>query len=989
MNTRNLNKTILFILCTICTLIADVAGFAYFFPRIGAGEQVFSDFIIETLARTGTNKSGELHFFYVLLLFDIVLFGLLYGIGIRTMKRYPLHASGEPGEETKCLPLFLMTFLPALCHYVLYHRISVPLLVLSFLCILCALLHKVDVTELLILYVFAYYSIVSLATLLCRIGLIESVSKEFLYIASACVWSVLFMLFWVTKRHALLHMPILFMQMFFPLLLLIYFVDQYNYRSERIKVAYAKGYTYFFILFLLISYGVLLFHVRTVLQRQKQMRRFKDVTYLPLPALISKVTPVILFVYHSFSAAPLYAQPDQHHHGEQMIPWQQVITLGQSLYKEYTPVSGLFPFLSGAIQHLLLRGTISDYSPAISITMVLFCIVTMLLITEHSGSVWGVAFAVCFALPCYNRQYFVLPVLLLLFLPKLIKRPNLWMKVWLLSCFVAGLYYPLFGAALVMGTIPLLIRQIIFFFRSGEWKKVRCNVWFYVNWILCLLPVAASIPLLLRMLKHTLTYSSQTIQADGIALWGQTPPDYFMTYLSDQKIRTWIYLTLRFLLPLLGVCAFVFLFYLVLFDKAAGHTPITNQRKPPMTGAGKMHLIVFDTLIYALPCGAICLLISYSYTLVRADSGMLLSRTSYILTAVAGMFLPVLLQTYGRDSIPAFLRMLLTACCFTLPVMLYHQTSDLKRPDMWIYPDGESALIMDDAAKIYNHYEVPDLLIRAADTGLSGQQIETLGNGFMVSDQLHYINEYAKVMEKCSLIKEDMTYLGLDGQGFYYYLNAKACGTGFIQAAKGFEAQNALLDVIREKRPVVFLLDAESNYYIYYSIMTENYCYESADHCLYPAELYRLLFDKEPDDYRSSCQMTDFGLTAASFGNSLPSLLPLLTPMSDKESDDGSAPFAGKDYDCMLVQLSEKAAGTFSAIRIHFTFEEPAEPDHRTSCEVICRTNGTTLLVPVGMNPCWLLSTITDISIQGMDESGSPVLPGQNDITYKMYRIRK
>lgn len=1034
MKPRNLHKTILFILCTICTLLADAAAFAYFFPRTAVRPQIFTDFIIETLAKTATNKSGELHLFYALLLFSVLFFGCLYGFGTFCMLRRQntlkqdqktdAKTDGRDGRQTSCLQLFLLTLLPNLCGYVLYHRISYPLLFLSCVCILCIFPCRDYLTDIVILYVFAYYSIVSLATLACRMGIIESVTSQMLYIASVCAGTMPLLLFAVTKRHAMLHAPILVMQLFFPLLLLIYFVDEYVYRSELVKIPYATGYTCFFALLMLVSYSVLLLHIRTVRQKQKQMRRFKDVTYLPLTAFICKITPVLLFIYHSFSAAPMYAQPDQHHHGEQMIPWQQVITLGQSLYDEYTPVSGLFPFLSGGIQHLLLDGTVSDYSPAISITMVLFCIVTMLLVSKHAGTVWAVAFAVCFALPCYNRQYFVLPVLLLLFLPKLLQRPNLWMKVWLLSCFTSGLYYPLFGAALVIGTFPLLARQLIFFFGSGEWKKNRSSVWFYVNWILCLLPVIVSIPLLLRMLRHTLTFSSQTILADGIALWGQTPPDYFLAQLTNQSIRNMLYLTLRFLLPLFGVCAFVFLLYLVLFDRAAEHSQITGKlagadhRKTAGSapgkamensnkkGVGSRHqytgkvlrkisnslagkITIRNTLLYALTAGAICLLVSYSYTLVRADNSMLLSRTSYILVAVFGMFLPVMVLAYGKEHVPSCLGTLLIACCFSLPMLLYHQTSDLKRPDMWIYPDGESALVMDDGAKIYNHYDVPDSFVRSVDSGLDDQQIKMLGNGFMVSDQLHYISDYAKVMEKCSQVKEDMTYLGLDGQGFYYYLNAKACGTGFIQAAKGFEAQSALLDVIREKRPVVFLLDAESNYYIYYYVMTENYCYEAADQAFYPAELYELLFEKEADDYRSMCPATDFGLTAASFGNSLSTLLPLLTPMSDMENDSVFAPFAGQDYDCMLVQLPAQTAGTLSEIRIQFTFAESVEPDQRTSCDVTCALNGNTLLIPVGMNPCWLLSTITDITISGIDASGAHVSPEKTGATYKLYKIRQ
>ncbi|MBR1693370.1 MAG: hypothetical protein IJ711_11450 [Lachnospiraceae bacterium] len=972
----------------------------HFFPQTAQKHQVFTDFIIETLAETGTNKTGELHLFYAVLLLSVFLFFVLYTAADSLFIKHasgsadrsdgsPRIASGAPRTGSMCGQLFLLTFLPNVCGFILYRNISYPLLFLSLLSVIGWFLFRDNVLSVAMLFLFAYYGSTAVFTLLCRLGLVGTVRSSQLYLTALVAAGSFLVLFLITGRHALLQMPLLFLQLLFPGLLLVCFVDKYRYRSELLTIPYAKGYTCFFMLLFAAAYAILFVHIRNFLRRQDRLKQLKDVTYFPLSAVICKVTPILLYIYHSFSAAPMYAQPDQHHHGEQMIPWQQVITLGQSLYQEYTPVSGLFPFLSGAIQHVLLNGTVSDYSPAISISMVLFCILTMYLITEHAGTVWGVAFAVFFCLPCYNRQYFVLPVLLLLFLPKLLRKPNLWMKVWLLSCFIAGLYYPLFGGALVIGTLPLLIRQLTVFLRSEEWKKCRKSAGFYVNWFFCLLPVLASAGLLLRMLRHTLTYSSQTILADSISLWGQNPPDCFMTYVSNPEKRRILYLLLRFLLPVSGVAIFAFLLSYVL----------TNCRFKyrKQEADSSVHPLFF------LLAGGLSLLVSYSYTLVRADTGMLLSRTSYILVAVAGMFLPVMLRSCCKAGhsgsqgslkrkadgsfLPQPLALLLTAACFSLPMLLYHQTSDVKRPDMWIYPDGESALVLDDGAKIYDHYDVPDSFVRSYDSGLSEKQIATLGEGFIVADQLHYLTDYSMVMDKCEAVQPDTTYLGLDGQGFYYYLNAKACGTGFIQAAKGYEAQRALLSVIEKKRPVVFLLEPKSSYYIYYYIMTHDYLYLAEDQALYPRELYELLDAGVPDDYRTTCNSTDLGLVGASFGNSADTLLPLLTPMSFKDNDSDFIPFKGSDYDCLLVKLSNDAASC-STVCVHFTFREPVADTGRQSCSVTCRTNGDTLLIPMGMDCCWLLGTIEEITFTGMDDSGTEIELEPESVSYKLYKIR-
>lgn len=982
--------TLLFLLSGALSLLFSMKAFLHFYPGIATQPERFDDFIIETLASTGTNKTGELKLFYWILILFVFLFVVIYSacyyifihsghLNDQSHQDLSSNSIKEVPMDTLC-KILLCTCIPNLCRLIVFGNISYPLLFLSMMSILAYILFKDSVVEVTLLFLLIYYTTTGIATALCVTGMIQDVSSNMLYVTTIVLCAILLVIYKIWKNKRFLQYTLVFSQFFLPFLLFIYFVDEYMYQGSLITIPYAKGYTCFFILFIIVCYVYLISHTRTYLIRDMHLKNAKDLTLLPLKSALCRNTPIILFVYNSFSAAPMYAQPDQHHHGEQMIPWQQVVTLGRSLYEEYTPVSGLFPFFFGGIQNLLLDGTVSDYSPAISIGMVIFCILTMYLITKHVGTLWGIVFSVLFSLPCYNRQYFVLPLLLLLFLPKLLRKRNLWLKVWLLSCFIAGLYYPLFGGAVVVGTLPLLVNQFYHFILEIKgnmlWKKAH----FYVNWGLCLLPILVSIPLLLHMLKHTLTYSSQTILADGISLWGQTPPSTFMTYLSNVAYWDIFYLCLRFALPMIGVAIFIFLLNNVLINKGF------------KKGFGKNDSSVHP--FFFLTAGAISLLVSYSYTLVRADTGMILSRTSYILVAIVGMYLPVMLLTYGKNYFSTSLRFVLIGFCFALPMMIYYQTSDMKRPDMWIYPNGDSALFLDDGKKVYSYYQVPDNFIRSSDTDLSEKQKAILGPGFMVDDQLHYLKEYETVMEKCQTINSGQTYLGLDGQGFYYYTDSKACGTGFIQAAKGFDAQTSLLRIIAKERPVVFLLEAKSNYYIYHYIMTHDYVYMKEDDALYPQELYQKLYpDRTPDDYRDTCDTTDFGLVAASFGKSFDSLRARLTPMESNDNSSNFIPFNGADYDCMEVILQEGIEHTIDSIYVHFTIDNRSSDDDKTtntersSCRISCKVDGNHLLIPMGMDPCWINSTITSISITGTNADGEEIPFSEEQIQYHMYRI--
>lgn len=959
-------QPVIFLFSALLSLFTCGICFFLLWSKTAAMPQIFTDIIIENLAINGTNKTGEIQLFYTLLLLGCVLFAVLYFLLSFLFNKNESFTDTSSPLESPLSVLFLF-LLPLLLRLIFYGKLSIPLCFFSIIIVILHVICKTYLKEAFIFYIFTYYSCVALFTALAKCSLINAVSSNTLYLLTFLSATTFLLICLFFKNISLLNYGILLLQLLFPFLFLVYFIDSYLYRGSVVRIPYAKGYYVFFGILFAGNMLLMIKHVHSCIMQQKQFNNTTSVTTLTLSGLICKITPIILFTYHSFCAAPMYAQPDQHHHGEQMIPWQQVITLSQNLYEDYTPVSGLFPFLSGGIQHLLLNGTVSDYAPAISISMVLFCILTMYLLVKHVDTFFGVLFAVFFTLPCYNRQYFVLPLLLLLFLPKLLKKPNLWLKVWLLSCFVAGLYYPLFGGAVVVGTAPLVCYQIYHFVKSGEAKQLLSNPSFYLCWGICLVPVFISIPLLLKMLKHTLTYSSQTILADGIALWGQVVPEYFMSYLGSSALRHYCYFGLRFLLPAIGIWAFFFLLVKHLL------VPYHNSK----------------LFTLALVSGILTLLVSYSYTLVRADTNMLLSRTSYILVAVVGMFLPVILLTYGKNYFSASLINIIVACCFSLPLFLYQQNADLKRPDLWVYPDGQSELLLSDAAKIYSYYEVPANFVLGADSELTEEQIKILGSGFMVEDQQHYVLDYDRVMDKCEEINPDMTYIGLDGQGFFYYTNSKACGTGFLQAAKGYDAQMALLEVIASKRPVAFLIEPESTYYIYAYLLENDYVYCKEDAALYPRELYKKLYLTEPDDYRDTCQNKDFGLVAASFGNSSESLLKLMTPMSALEDDSNFTPFKGSDYDFIYVTLTDETVTTLQTLTVSFTFSTPTKETMITTGTAVCTLKGNQLLIPMGMNPSWFLSTIEEISFTGTTQSGETIPLTSEEMSFKLYEIRK
>ncbi len=953
-------------------------------PVVSGTTQEFTDFIIENVSSSGLNKSAELSLFWAITIGGAIFMCLLLFLYEKMQKKRGLvptqtatHTVQDTlshihlGDCTEALFCLCATAIPFFVYLILYKQVSLPLLYFAGLSLFGMINRKADIRTMLLIYVLTYYGIVSVLSFGCNFTTHFVLSSSRIYILTLLIGTAFLILIHVTRR---LHPASLFakhlillLQCLMPGLFSVYLIDKYLYQDSIIRVRYATGYYVFFEGLIAVLFFILICHAI------RYFREKKD-------DIICFVTPMIIFAYHSFCAAPMYAQPDQHHHGEQMIPFNQIFEHGQSLYDTYTPVSGLFPFVNGFIQHGLLGGTVTDYAPAISITMVIFCFIIMFLICKHIGGSKALLFALLFTLPCYNRQYMVLPALLLLTLPGLLKKPALWIFSYILTSFLSGLYYPLFGAAVMLAMVPVFLMEIRALWEKSRQSKAAflsyspkqankdmpsvgsdnlnmntssanpadkqhrhlTSIGYLILYVALFAVIACSIPMLFRMLKHTLTYSSQTILADGIALSNQTAPDFFLPYLAGMTtLRLYLYMALRFLLPAIGIWLLLYFAYRALRKKD-----------------------VYQSLLLA--AGIITLVISYSYTLVRADVGKVLSRTGPILIAVIGMYLPVYLLSHKEILKEKKSNLLAFGFCLSLPFIVYMQISQTKNPDLWVYPDGDAQLVMDDGAKLFAYYTVPDTFLKSEDTDLAPRYQALLGDGFMVADQVHYIKEYAQVEEKCEQISEDVTYMALDGQGFFDYLGITCYGTGYIPAARSLKAQQEIWDSDPENLPVVFYIQPEYDYYIFRFMMDAGYLYNHEDHAFYPPGLYDKLYAaglvSGYDDYRNDCSPLDLGLSAASFGNSYDSFIKNNVLTSETDPSDIKE-LTGDSYDAMYLEFVAKPTDNL-LVTVSFTDTEGNSPQQY---QTTCQYGDGKLLIPLGMNACWSLSDISSFTVSLTD----------------------
>ena len=135
------------------------------------------------------------------------------------------------------------------------------------------------------------------------------------------------------------------------------------------------------------------------------------------------------------------------------------------------------------------------------------------------------------------------------------------------------------------------------------------------------------------------------------------------------------------------------------------------------------------------------------------------------------------------------------------------------------------------------------------------------------------------------------------------------------------------------------------------------YQYVRADNAFYPPDIYKELYGTtEPDDYRAFVKASDFALFADSFGSSLESLTPIL----QCNYEDGVYPqiVDGSIDDCIYFSFNQAIP---QDTILSITWQDVNGISYESS-NILCLIGDGQLLIPAGMNTCWLKSKMEDIT---------------------------
>lgn len=914
----------------LCALIVSGSIFSAFLLCLwGNQPQEFSSAIMGVVSTYAENKC------------EAQVFWLVCGLGIGIILlfsfwRYLLHPAAESGDATGlenvslwrwAAPFFVMLLFAFLSSALLYKRINAFCLMFLLLGI-CVLFtgEREKFREKMSLALLTWLDLAALFEVLSVAG------KKWSFASSLCLILAAWFGMLIILCHFYDDKLISFMQLPLPVLLLVFLKDQYAYQGKTVLLEQPRLFRACIVLLVTVLFCQ---NVKNAVQKKAAAR-----PVLERITLSSCVAVSLFFSGYCANRGGITqmivtaSKPAS----EEVIAFQQLM-LGQGLMEDYYPISGLYAVPMGAILDLL-GGTYEKLFMATTLFRLVFLAVLVLLLSRYLDRFQLLFLSAFIIFPYYNRLYLVILAYLVLHIEKLVDRPGLWLKVWIWVCFLTGLYYPMYGVSVLIGTIPLGVRQVKEFYSNDikSWDRGQ-RFRSAVSWVVILLPIVLCMPLLFRYAEHLLVYSKDAGQAlTGIRpLFGREVGPPFLTYINRVSLKQFAFYVTYFAIPL----ALVWLAFLILIKAVALREQFGIVRQ-------SQAVCLFVLLIFS--CAG-----EINRVTESSDFSSLHGRMLY-----AGILLALLIVLrYVHFNVSGLLCLAVVASVTAACSMV--QTGSVKK-----YCETAFSVNKDYAQMKKNDYA------RLGSRGF-------INAGFQ--KELKELQEKALRLQE---IRPDISFLGLQDNSstYLYILDLPACGQISLDEITTYEAWMHLKAGIMEQRPAIGTgFDKTAPYYLYYWLMmTEEYRYSAEFDMFLPAELYQELGLHDDTDYsdivfperKSSYQM------AGNFGNSIESLSKTLIKSEDRiDFSDVTRtesqtiircglekPIDGAEYDFIYVDMRRNGEPEEPQTLREFVGAEKKD-DINVSLEwedggkqysYDCAFRDGRLLIPAGLVNHWLLN---------------------------------
>lgn len=813
------------VFCATCLVIT-----ACFFVLRGHflnGYSKVSDFVIDTIVLQGSGKTGEWTLFWLLLLLGslCIVFGcvLFYKISspfnrtiqnLSTSSVQPVLGPEQMHPQTvhSSNPVFaLACLLPAVLQLLLYADVSYALLLYCLTCAFCTVCFGEKALSHIACILCLYFDGLLLNLCLMHFTGRTVPDNIILLLTAACymAFAAYLTMHQKDKADTVSEWLMRALQLPLPLLLLLYTKDTYQTATGVVTLGQPVLYRLMIYGFIAVLFGMFFLFI---IQKKQG---------------ICICSAISIFLFGSYQPACYIVPSDMHHHGEQLLPFFELTKYHAMPYIDFSPVSGLYPLPIG-FTNSLLGGTASTYSFAFVLNMLLWATIVIICIRMHASGELTLLFAFLFHMPAYCRTWMILPVMLVLLHPRVRQNTRHFLCCYVLCAFVSGLYYPLFGFALLAGFLPYALIKLTEYVRKGCLSGDSKKPFFYLEIAMTALPILVCIPMLLRMAKHVMTYSSQTLLGDGLSVRDVSIPSWFLPYVADGSVKQALYECIRLIGPMLPIWLLLLMIVTFVMTTKSGQASIKRTicalcDSPLMTGC---------------VCAVIALPVCYTYTMVIMDEdwvSRLFSRSGHVYLWVAIVISVLLLHGEAGQRLSKA-KVLLATILISTALLAFADTDSYAFPSLDGRTNNDMAAIGHDSPNS-RPFALNDTYAAISEADMAA--FPKLGPGFIRKETLTTLYDYKQKITTLRTYDENLTIMGLSPyQMVYYLLDEKCPYSGKPSLCKSSKAAAAAISQIDSRTAIGSDLHPLGNYYIYKYLLDNHYGYDAASGFFLPPALF-------------------------------------------------------------------------------------------------------------------------------------------------------
>ena len=949
----------------IFSLAAIGVIFVYVWLAVnGNGLQMYTDIVCEYTSIWNSNKTGERNLVYVLILFGSAAMFIYYSLAYSKGKINQLQ--NLTNKKEKNIRIVFVSLLVATSTIYFVYLGTNPFLISALIVSVIAYgIDKENAYDAFILFISGLYMIAALYRIYVMFGGDNRLDVMTIILLSLLISiSVLLAL---KKNEMLLSRVFLLEQLLIPFTLLVFIASSYKV-GEELKVLILPRRIKYLILVLIVIFMLLaLYNLKNKWNKKCELNQ-----------AFSFGTLVCVMNFNNFSGSGQIISSDLHHPFENIIGFSQIFELRQVPFSEYIPVSGMYSVVQGAFLWLFGKGYYAYYYVTENLFYFAITVFVIWILRKHMSDDKVLLVSLLVPILRYNRVALIIPFMTLLAWPQLIAKKNLWLKIWLLTSLVNGLYYPVSGASVCIGFMPLAIYQSVRFIKEDFNSEKRKPI-FWLGWVACIVPILICIPLLLGTLKHMLAMGSQTVYADGISKFGQTLPDNFFAYIQSMGTRLLAYDVSTFLIQAAIVWVSVYLTIRV------GKAFLCKKED---------RCVDIEAATISVSFG-IAIMISFTYTLIRIDINSIYARSAGIIYGSVIMMI-IIANRYLNDKKTVYVIVGLAVFLISL-----------------VY--GESIFSFSSSSKLEPSYTVSEDYVFVED-----DYIPRLGQCFVLQSTYDSI---VSNYDSTRNLDANVGYMGIGYFGHYYLSNIKGDSVMETETIKGFEAVQETVDLIRREESIINPVDSFTNYYFYnWLLLSGEYVFSPDDGKFYPNN-GGLSVEEVRARHKNiglALDGRDLGRTPTSWGSSMKSLESIMSEIELNSSVSNSGTYTeinfgetvrGEDADFIYIEFADvdtdyepilfNHSGDVVQEDITWFNEKLMKWDYNRGKTVtimwlddegnqhsmVCALGRGKLLIPLGAGCNWLLNNHEGVSITV--SNGEEILNVPNIEEVKLLKVRE